>query len=312
MSSVWSWYVIALTLITVGGSFWLLMATSKRRVDKVEDKTTGHTWDGDVKEYNNPLPRWWFHGFILTIVFSALYLVLYPGFGAFTGTKGWSSDRQLAEEQAHYAAKAREAYARFAALSFDEMADNADAVAMGRAIFANNCTTCHGADARGSKGFPNLTDQDWLWGGAPEQIVTTITQGRQGAMPPWGPVLGPDGVKQVTAYVRSLSGLSHSADAAAAGKTRYEQICIACHGIDGKGNVALGAPNLTDDVWLYGNSEEVIAEGITRGRNGQMPPHGPILGEDAVRMVAGYVYSLSRQPQGAQAGASNGASVSSR
>lgn len=301
MSQAWSVYIIVLTLITVGGSAWLLAQTAKKPIKK-DAETTGHVWDGDLAEYNNPLPRWWLWLFILTIVFAAGYLVLYPGFGAVKGTLGWSSEGQLRAEQAKFDEIARQTYAKFAALGVAELAKNPEAVNLGRNIFANNCAACHGTDARGATGFPNLTDAAWQWGGEADQIQATILNGRIAAMPSWAPVLGPEGTPQVVAYVRSLSGLSHDQTAADAGKPRFEQICVACHGIDGKGNPALGAPDLTDSAWLYGSSEAVITETLTKGRNGQMPAHGPLIGPDAVKIVAGYVYSLRDQAQTEQAG----------
>ena len=301
MSGAWSIYVILLSLLVVGGSAWLLAVTAKKP-EKKEGETTGHVWDGDLAEYNNPLPRWWLWLFIGTIIFAAGYLVLYPGFGANKGTLGWSSEGQLLEEQQKYEEIARQTYAKFSALGVADLARNAEAVNLGRNIFANNCAACHGTDGRGAVGFPNLTDAAWQWGGEADQIYTTILNGRVAAMPSWSAVLGAEGTPQVAAYVRSLAGLGHNAAAAEAGKPRYQQICVACHGIDGKGNPLLGAPDLTDDAWLYGSSEATITETLTKGRNGQMPAHGPLLGADAVKIVAGYVYSLRDQAQPAPSG----------
>lgn len=299
MNSAWSIYVIALTLITVGGSVWLLAMTA-RKPEQKEGETTGHVWDGDLAEYNNPLPRWWLWLFVGSVLFAAVYLVLYPGFGSASGTLGWSSAGQLRAEQQKYDEIARQTYAKFAAMGVAELAGNAEAVGLGRNIFANNCATCHGTDARGAVGFPNLTDASWQWGGEADQILTTILQGRNAAMPSWSAVLGPDGTPQVVAYVRSMAGLGHNPAAAAEGKARFEQICVACHGIDGKGNIALGAPDLTDSAWLYGSSEKAITESLTKGRNGQMPAHAPLIGEDAVKVVAAYVYSLRSGSEVAQ------------
>lgn len=299
MNSAWSIYVIALTLVTVGGSVWLLAMTARKPAKK-EGETTGHVWDGDLAEYNNPLPRWWLWLFVGSVLFAAVYLVLYPGFGSASGTLGWSSAGQLRAEQQKYDEIARQTYAKFAAMNVAELATNAEAVGLGRNIFANNCATCHGTDARGAVGFPNLADASWQWGGEADQILTTILNGRNAAMPSWSAVLGPDGTPQVVAYVRSMAGLGHNAAAAAEGKARFEQICVACHGIDGKGNIALGAPDLTDSAWLYGSSEAAITESLTKGRNGQMPAHAPLIGEDAVKVVAAYVYSLRSGSEVAQ------------
>lgn len=291
MSGAWSIYIILLTVITIGGSVWLLAVTAKKSPHK-EEETTGHTWDGDLAEYNNPLPRWWLWLFVGTVLWGGAYFVLYPGFGSVSGTLGWTQEGQLRAEQQKYDEIARATYAKFASLDIAGIAANAEAVNLGRNIFANNCATCHGTDARGAVGFPNLTDASWQWGGEPEQIHQSILGGRIAAMPSWSAVLGPEGTPQVVAYVRSLAGLGHNATAAAAGKPRYEQVCVACHGVDGKGNPLMGAPDLTDSAWLYGSSEAAITESLVKGRAGQMPAHGPLLGEDAVRVVAGYVYSL--------------------
>ena len=295
MSGAWSIYIIVLTLLTVGGSAWLLAQTAKKPEDVNKENTTGHVWDSDLAEYNNPLPRWWLWLFIGTIIFSIGYLVLYPGFGSVAGTLGWSSEGQLRAEQQKFDEIARQTYAKFSPLSIAELAKNPEAVNLGRNIFANNCATCHGTDARGAIGFPSLADNSWQWGGEPEQIYATIVNGRIAAMPSWSAVLGVEGTPQVVAYVRSIAGLTHNAAHAQAGKTRYEQICVACHGVDGKGNPALGSPDLTDPAWLYGSSEAQITESLTKGRNGQMPAHGPLIGEDAVKIVSGYVYSLRDQ-----------------
>lgn len=293
MSLAWSIYVIALTLLTAGGCVWLLAMTARKPKHKEkEGETTGHVWDGDLVEYNNPLPRWWLWLFIGSVVFSAVYLVLYPGFGSVTGTLGWTSDEQLYAEQQKYDELARQTYAKFATLNVAELSKNAEALGLGRNIFANNCATCHGTDARGAVGFPNLTDASWQWGGEPDAILTTILHGRMAAMPSWSAVLGPEGTPQVVAYVRAMAGLGHDPAAAIEGKARYEQICVGCHGVEGKGMAVLGAPDLTDTAWLYGSSEAAIAESLTKGRNGQMPAHAPLIGEDAVKVVAAYVYSL--------------------
>lgn len=299
MSGAWSLYVIALTVIVIGGSVWLLAVTAKKSPHK-EEETTGHTWDGDLCEYNNPLPRWWLWLFVGTVIFGGIYFVLYPGFGSVAGTLGWTQEGQLRAEQQKFDEIARQTYAKYTALGIEEIAANPDAVNLGRNIFANNCATCHGTDARGAVGFPNLTDASWQWGGEAERIRETILNGRVAAMPSWSAVLGVEGTPQVVAYVRSLAGLGHNATAAAAGKTRYEQVCVACHGAEGKGNPLLGAPDLSDSAWLYGSSDAAITESLTRGRNGQMPAHGPLLGEDAVKVVAAYVYSLRKTAPVAQ------------
>lgn len=298
MSSNWSVYIVILTVINILACFWLLWWTRKKRApgQTGDDptSTTGHTWDGDLQEYNKPLPKWWLNFFYATIVFSIGYLVLYPGLGAFAGTKGWSSVSQHDADAAASEAKLRTLFAKFDGQSVADLARNAEAVALGRSVFANNCSQCHGSDARGAKGFPNLTDADWIWGGEPETVLTTIRGGRQAAMPPWGAVLGEQGVTEVATYVQSLSGQSVDAAVAAAGKARYDTICIACHGPEGKGNPLLGAPNLTDDVWLYGRDFATISETIRNGRNGLMPAQEPIIGPERSRLVAAWVLSQSQ------------------
>jgi len=239
------------------------------------------------------MPRWWLGLFIITIVFALIYLALYPGLGVYTGTKGWSSAQQLAIEQASTRAAFDARYSKVAQEDLTLLAKDQDAMATAKNLFANNCSTCHGADARGAKGFPNLTDNDWLWGGSPETIYETIAHGRKGTMPAWSAVLGQQGVEEAAAYVLSLSGHKVPADWVKAGEQRYNTICVACHGADAKGNQALGAPNLTDKTWLYGGSMAALRESIGNGRSNEMPAHLETLGETKVKLLAAYVYSLS-------------------
>jgi cytochrome c oxidase cbb3-type subunit 3 len=296
MSTAWSLFVISLVLINVLGALWLLWWTRRRGAGEAE--TTGHVWDGDLTEYNNPLPRWWLWLFILTVIFSAAYLVLYPGFGNFAGRLGWSQvkqhEAQVAAAEQAYAAR----FAGFADMDISELSRNAEAMAAARNLFANNCATCHGSDARGAVGFPNLTDDDWLYGGDPATLEQTIAQGRTGVMPPWGEALGASGVEDVIAYTLSLTRADLPPAMVAAGKPMFEGVCATCHGQDGRGNPQLGAPNLADDIWLYGDSPDAIRQTITKGRTNQMPAHLPLLGELKVRMLAAYVMSLSQQATG--------------
>lgn len=302
MSRNWSIYVIALVLINVIGALWLLWWTAKRRATapgaaaqqtQASANTTGHVWDGDLTEYNNPLPRWWLWLFYLSVIFSAGYLILYPGFGNFAGTLGWSQEGQHRAQVAVAERRYAERFARFAALDLPALSRNPEAMSMARNLFANNCTTCHGSDARGAPGFPNLTDADWLYGGDPQTIQETIANGRNGVMPPWGEVLGSQGVEEVIAYVLSLSGQKIPQAWIGGGRAKFEQFCTACHGADGHGNPQLGAPNLTDDIWLYGNSPEAIRAAIVHGRNNRMPAHLDLLGPQKVKLLAAYVLSLS-------------------
>ena len=290
MNSTLSLLMVVLTTGNVIACLWLIWWTAKRRSG--ESDTTGHEWDG-IKELNNPMPRWWLGLFIITIVFGAFYFFLYPGLGSYAGNSNWSSTAQLKQEQASAQAAFDARFSRVATTDIVTLSKDPEAMAAAKNLFANNCSVCHGADARGAKGFPNLTDDDWLWGGSPETIYETIAHGRKGAMPAWGAVLGQQGVEEAAAYVLSLSGHQAPADWIAAGKQRFETICIACHGPDGKGNQALGAPNLTDNIWLYGHSMDTLRETIGNGRNNEMPAHLPILGETKVKMLAAYVYGLS-------------------
>jgi len=318
-SNFWSWYVIVLTVGGMAYCAYLLLATGRMKVKPGQSaappvkgpagavETTGHTWDGDLAEYNNPLPRWWMWLFWITIAFSAGYLVVYPGLGKFPGVFGWTSTGAYNAETAEAEARLKPLYDKYLAMALPAIAADTEGRAMGERIFLVNCAPCHGSDARGSIGFPNLTDSDWLYGGEPEAIVTSITEGRMGVMPALGPTLGDEGVKNVVAYVRSLSGLAHDGPKAQLGKPLFEQICAACHGPAGKGNQAVGAPNLTDQVWIYGSSEATIAEGINKGRHlnmaeghPAMPSFKNVLGPARINLVGAYVWSLSNKPPAAK------------
>jgi cytochrome c oxidase cbb3-type subunit 3 len=248
-------------------------------------------WDEDIKEYNNPLPRWWMWLFYLTIVFGFVYLLLYPGLGSFKGTLGWSQITQLGEENAQAQAAFGPMYERFAAKDVVALARDPEALAVGQKLFLNNCAQCHASDGGGTRGFPSLTDRDWLWGGTPEAIKASITEGRTGVMPPMGEVLGGQGVKDMRHYVMQLSGNAHDSIRAVFGKEKFA-VCAACHGADGKGNQALGAPNLTDGIWLHGSGEN-IEQTIARGRTNQMPAHKDLLSPSKIHLLTAYVYSLS-------------------
>lgn len=301
ISNGWSVFVAAATVIGLVLCLVLLIIASRRKV-MADDNTTGHVWDEDLKEMNNPLPRWWMGLFVLTVLFSAIYLVMYPGLGSRQGSLGWSSAGQYNAEQAKANAALSEVYGKFASMSAADMAKNPQAMGIGERLFANNCAGCHGSDAKGSKGFPNLTDSDWLYGGAHEVIIETISKGRTGVMPPMGAALGgSEDVRNVANYVLSLSGSPHNSIAAQLGKAKFGA-CAACHGADGKGNQALGAPNLTDKIWLHGWGEEAVVGIINAGKNNMMPAHDKRLSADQIRVLAAYVWSLS---QGGTALASN-------
>lgn len=293
VSPAWSWFIIVTTLVSVAALFFLNAWLSARRPAGADpEETSGHVWDEDLEEYNNPLPRWWLNLFYITLVWSVLYLVAYPGLGAIKGFLGWSQEAQYDAEMAAAEDKYAPLYKRFLDTDLAALAKDPQATVVGGRLFNNHCSTCHGSDARGARGFPNLRDGDWLYGGTPEAVKTTILTGRQGVMPPWGAIIPPDGQKDVVAYVERLSGRQVDAAAAERGAAVYQANCIACHGPDGKGNPMLGAPNLTDDIWLYGGSTEKIAESVAKGRMGQMPAHGELLGEGKVHVLAAYVLSL--------------------
>lgn len=302
MSAFWSWFIIVLVVINIAGCAWLLWQTSKRPKGESPEDTTGHVWDGDLREYNKPLPKWWINLFYLTIAFSIGYLVWYPGMGRFAGTSGWTSAGEHDADVAAAQEKLAPLFARFEGRPIDEIARDDEALELGRSIFGNYCATCHGSDARGAKGFPNLVDGNWQWGGEPEAILQTVLHGRQAAMPPFAAVLGNDqAVTEVAVYVQSLSGQKVDPALAAAGKPRFAMVCTACHGAEGKGNPMLGAPNLTDRVWLYGGDFDTIRTAIVNGRNGQMPAHKDILGETRARLVAAWVYAQDQASRTDQA-----------
>ncbi|HEX7271331.1 MAG TPA: cytochrome-c oxidase, cbb3-type subunit III [Casimicrobiaceae bacterium] len=309
-SGFWGVYVAIITLVSILGCAILLFVMGKKRVPTQARKegetgpgTTGHTWDGDLAEYNNPLPRWWMWLFYITIAFSLLYLALYPGLGTFRGVLGWTSAGAYATERTDFDERVKPLYARYLGMDVKAVAADSQAHAMGERLFLNYCAPCHGSDAGGSKGFPSLRDSDWLYGGSPEQIKESISNGRNGIMPAFGPTLGEDGVKNVAAYVRSLSGLPHDNLRSQLGKPVFAQNCAACHGPDGKGNVQLGAPNLTDEIWLYGGSEATIVETISKGRGAasdvtRMPAHKDRLDEGKIQLLTAYVWGLSNARAG--------------
>ncbi|WP_299196857.1 cytochrome-c oxidase, cbb3-type subunit III [uncultured Amphritea sp.] len=294
MSAFWNAWVWAITLAVILGCTWLLLATRKSEPHKeATEETLGHSFDG-IEEYDNPLPGWWFQMFVATVIFGIAYLGLY-GLANVKGFYGWSSVGQYEEEMAHAEEVYKPVFAKYAAMSVEDLQNQPDGLKIGQRMFANNCSLCHGATGAGAYGFPNLTDGDWLYGGAPATIKQSITNGRQGAMPAWGPVLGEEGVRDVASYVLSLSGAEHDAEMAARGQQQFQALCTACHGADGKGMQALGAANLTDNTWLYGGSFAQISHTIRAGRNGVMPAHKDLLSDDKITLITAYVYSLSNK-----------------
>jgi cytochrome c oxidase cbb3-type subunit 3 len=292
-NSGWSWFVIAGTIGGLVLCVVLLIVASRRRV-MAADNSTGHIWDEDLREMNNPLPRWWMGLFIITVVFAFVYLIFYPGLGSKPGTLNWSSSGQHAAEMERARAQMAPVYAKFTAMPAEALAKDPQAMAIGERLYANNCSQCHGSDARGSKGFPNLTDSDWLYGGSHETIKTTISGGRQGNMPPMAAAVGTaEDVKNVANYVLSLSGSPHNSVAAQLGKPKFA-VCAACHGADGKGMQALGAPNLTDKIWLHGWGEQAIVNIVTNGKANMMPAQAQRLNPEQIHVLAAYVWNLSQ------------------
>ncbi|MBL4610844.1 cytochrome-c oxidase, cbb3-type subunit III [Halopseudomonas sp.] len=292
MSNFWSGYIIVLTLIMLGLTLWLMFATRKGQRPEETEETLGHSFDG-IEEYDNPLPRWWFMLFLATIVFAVIYLILYPGMGKFPGILGWTQVGQYEQEVTAAREQYAPIFANYSDMPVEEVAKDPDALRIGQRLFAINCSVCHGSDARGAFGFPNLTDNDWIWGGSPEQIHTTLVQGRQAAMPAWLAIIGDEGVRSTAAYVRELAGLETDGVDTKLGAQVFSTNCVACHGPQGKGNELIGSPNLTDDVWLYGSSLVQIQQTLRYGRNGNMPAQAH-LGEDKIHMLTAYVYSLSQ------------------
>jgi len=293
-SAFWPYYIAVASVVSVVACAVFLKAQSVRRVRGAAPETTGHVWDEDLQEWNNPLPRWWSWLFYITIAFGLAYLLFYPGLVFYGGRLGWTSAGQYDAERTRFETTYGPIYAKYEGMAIPEIAADPNAMAIAQNLFLQTCAQCHAADARGSKGFPNLADGDWLWGGDPGRIEESILNGRIGVMPPQGAALGPDGAKDVAHYVMSLSGLPHDSIRTARGKEKFQQICAACHGADGKGNQALGAPNLTDKIWLYGGTEPEIIATIMNGRSGQMPAHREFLGAAKAHLLAAYVWSFSR------------------
>lgn len=300
MSAFWSGWIIVLTSLNILGCWWLIRWTMKKRAgETAEGDTTGHTWDDNLQEYNNPLPRWWLWLFYITLVFGVVYLVQYPGMGNWKGILGWSSGNVLnADSNSQYSGEMKKAadkydpiYQQYAGVAVEALATDAqygEAREMGKRLFLTYCMQCHQSDASGARGYPNLTDNDWLWGGSPEQIKASIANGRTAMMPPHAH-LGDSTVGTLAAW------LSGDTTAAEAGKAAFMSSgCIGCHGLNAEGNTALGAPNLMDDTWLYGGGQKTIEKTISGGRNGVMPAHKELLGDDKIHLLTAYVYSLSK------------------
>lgn len=298
-SDFWHYYVAGLTLVSIIACLILLWISGTTKAATAGDNTTGHVWDVDLKEMNNPLPKWWVYLFVITVVFALLYGVLYPTFGKFKGALGWSSSGQHAAEVQKVEDAIAPIYAKFNGLSPEQIAGDAQGMAIGERLFMNYCAQCHGSDARGAKSFPNLTDGDWLGGSDHAYIKTTIAQGRTGVMPPMAAAVGgPEDVRDVANYVLSLSGSPHDSVRASQGKLKFAA-CAACHGQDGKGMQAIGAPNLADGVWLHGWGEDAIINAVNNGFNNAMPAQAALLNEAQINVLASYVWGMSNKPAAA-------------
>jgi cytochrome c oxidase cbb3-type subunit 3 len=301
LSAGWSAYIALVTLVGIFWCIWLLFSQLKVKVKldpNGEVADTGHVWDGDLRELNNPLPRWWMWMFLISCIFSLAYLVLYPGLGSYPGVLGYSTDGALMNSMTTANDELKPVYAKYVKMDIVQVATDPKAREMGQRLFLNSCAQCHGSDAGGAKGFPNLTDGDWLYGGSPDHIKTTITNGRSGVMPPF-PQLDNKQIVDVANYVRSLSGLPVDELRVARGAEVFKANCVACHGPDAKGNIVLGAPNLTDKIWLYGGSEAAIIETVTKGRMAMMPAQDKVLSPEKIQLLTAYVWGLSNNKQAA-------------
>lgn len=295
MTEFWHWVVAAGTILFVVWCVWLVRWSSRQGPqDLADEDLVGHRWDGDLEEWNNPAPKWWLYLYFITIAWAVGYMIVYPGLGSFGGTMGWSQTGQYEAEMQAATARYEPIYSRFASMDFEALTADADALQLGRSLYASYCTTCHGSDARGASGYPNLTDDDWLWGNSEAAITTTISLGRNSIMPMLAPALGGEqGIDNMVRYVQSLSGGAVADSAAMSAQPLFVALCSACHSADGSGSQLLGGPDLTDDIWLYGASSDTIRSTIVQGRNGVMPAHGEMLGESRTKILAAYIASLS-------------------
>lgn len=295
MSTFWSIWIIVLTLTCLALVLWVLLANRKVAINDDEDpenRTTGHVYDG-IEEFDNPLPRWWFNMFIISMIIAGIWLILYPGLGSFPGILGWTSTGELARHQEKAQTAYEKSYSVYRNMTVEELIHNNKAMKMGTRLFANNCAVCHGADGGGNFGFPNLTDKDWLYGGSAKAIKHTLLEGRAGNMPAWSGILSEAQIAQLSEYVLQKSGQDHNAEQATAGAPIFAQNCASCHGADAKGNIALGAPNLADDIWLYDGSRKGIVQTLRNGRSNVMPSQKDKLIDDKIHVLAAYIYSLS-------------------
>lgn len=294
VSGFWGYYIAAVVLLGIVWCLWLLFSQRKwLGTRSAEVKDTGHVWDGDLRELNNPVPRWWTMMYVIMCLFGLGYLVLYPGLGAFDGSLGYTSAQEVRQDQADLNAQVKPVYEKFAKMDIPSIAADVEARVIGQRLFLNNCAQCHGSDAKGATSFPNLVEGDSLYGRTPEALQASITNGRNGVMPEFKATIDARTAGDIAQYVRSMSGLAHDQIRVIRGKREYLNNCVACHGADGKGNKALGAPNLTDDVWLYGSSEATIVHSIMNGRNNRMPAQEHLLTPEQIRLLTAWVWGLS-------------------
>ncbi len=296
----WSIWIATIAILGIIFCLWVLFSQRKRVTDEsasTDEPIPNKVWDGNIVELDNSAPRWFNVMYIGLCIFAFGYLLLYPGLGSFKGLLGWTAAKQVQEQQMEVNARLDPIYARFAEMEIEEIAADDEARVIGQRLFLNNCAQCHGSDAKGSPSFPNLTDDKWLWGGKPEDILFTITNGRNGVMTAHASMMTPNEASDIAQYIRSLNGLAHDSLRVNAGERLYQQFCVACHGADAKGNQLLGAPDLTDNNWLYDSSEATIVEGILQGRNNKMPAQKDILTPEQIRVLAGWVWGLSNNPQ---------------
>jgi len=300
MNGFWSGWVIFFIVLNLGVALFLFFFSQRVEIPTKPDGTTGHAWaHGVLREGVRRLPLWWVVISAAALIVAIVYLVLYPALGGYGGLLGWTSAEEHARIAAERAARLEPVLASLGEREIDAIPAHDPAAVVGRRLFLDNCAACHGTDATGNTalGAPNLKDSAWLYGGDPDTVVTSILDGRHGTMPPWGAVLGDEGVVNVASYVRTLAGLPASAERAAAGKTQFETLCAACHGVDGKGMQALGAPDLTDDDWLYGSDLTSVIASIRDGRSGEMPAWRGRLGENEARAIAAWLYTQQREQQ---------------
>jgi len=289
----WAIFIAVVTVLSLIACIALLLIAARRR-EMAKDNTTGHIWDEDLRELNNPLPVWWMGLFVITVVFGAIYLALYPGLAATPGLLGWTSTGQYERERARIEESKSPVLARLVAMSPEDLMKDAQAMEIGQRLFLNTCAQCHAADGRGAVGFPSLVKGDWAWGFTHDSIKETIANGREGIMPPMAAAVGTgDDVRHLAHYVLSLSGSPHNSIYAQLG-ARHFASCAACHGADGKGIAAMGAPNLTNDIWVHGWGEAAIVRAINQGIHNAMPGQARLLTAEQIHVLAAYVMQMGQ------------------